>query len=80
MMIHNSFECRRFDMGEDKVSVEIPKWLYEKIAERIEGTSFSNVSDYITNRLQSEFSEERVYTEEEERKIKERLRRLGYIP
>lgn len=66
--------------GEDKVSVEIPKWLYEKIAERIEGTSFSTVSDYITNRLQSEFSEERVYTEEEERKIKERLRRLGYIP
>ena len=67
-------------MIEDKVSVEIPKWLYEKIAERIKGTGFSTVSDYITNRLQSEFSEERVYTEEEERKIKERLRRLGYIP
>jgi len=66
--------------SEDKVSVEIPKWLYEKITERIKGTSFSTVSDYITNRLQSEFSEERVYTEEEERKIKERLRRLGYIP
>ena len=66
--------------GEDKVSVEIPKWLYEKIAERIKGTGFSTVSDYITSRLQSEFSEEPVYTEEEERKIKERLRRLGYIP
>ena len=64
----------------DKVSVNIPKWLYEKIAERIKGTNFSTVSDYITYRLKDEFSEEHVYTEEEERKIKERLRRLGYIP
>ena len=64
----------------DKISVEIPKWLYEKIAERIEGTSLSTVSDYITYRLRDEFSEERVYSEEEERKIKERLRHLGYIP
>ncbi len=68
------------DGREDRISIEIPKWLYDKVAERIKGTSFSTVSDYITYRLQSEFSEEPVYTEEEERKIKERLRRLGYIP
>ena len=62
-----------------KVSIKIPSDLYEKIEEKISGTSFSSVEEYVVMKLESEFPTEPVYTKEEEELIKERLRRLGYI-
>jgi hypothetical protein len=67
-------------MSDDsKVSLKIPKDLYEKIEEKISGTSFSSVEEYVVSKLESEFPTEPVYTKEEEELIRERLRKLGYI-
>lgn len=64
---------------EDKVAVMIPLELYEKIKEKIAGTSFTSVEEYVMLKLENEFPDETEYTEEEEQIIRERLRRLGYI-
>jgi hypothetical protein len=67
-------------MSDDlKVTLQIPKELYEKIDEKISGTSFSSVEEYVVSKLESEFPTEPVYTKEEEELIRERLRKLGYI-
>ena len=63
------------------VKISIPKSLFEKIKERIEGTGFASVSDYVVyvlNELLSE-GEEEHFSREDEEKIKARLRALGYI-
>ena len=61
------------------VVVSIPKGLYDKIEEKISGTSFASVEEYVVRMLENEFPVEPVYTKEEEDLIRERLRRLGYI-
>ncbi|KYH39302.1 MAG: hypothetical protein AYL28_000770 [Candidatus Bathyarchaeota archaeon B23] len=66
-------------MSEETVTIRIPKGLYRRIEERIAGTVFSSVEEYIIHKLENEFPEEPIYSEEEERIIRERLRRLGYI-
>jgi len=63
----------------EKVTIKIPADLYTKIEEKIAGTSFSSVEEYVVMRLESEFPVEPVYSKEEEELIKERLRKLGYI-
>jgi hypothetical protein len=64
-----------------RVSIRIPFDLYAKIEEKIAGTSFSSVEEYVVSKLESDFPAEPVYSkeEEEEERIKERLRKLGYI-
>ncbi len=66
-------------VNDTNVPVKIPKKLYEKIEEKISGTSFASVEAYIVSKLENEFPAEPVYTKEEEDLIRERLRRLGYI-
>jgi hypothetical protein len=66
-------------VAEDKVAVMIPRELFEKIEEKIAGTSFTSVEEYVMLKLENEFPDETEYTEEEEQIIRERLRRLGYI-
>jgi Arc/MetJ-type ribon-helix-helix transcriptional regulator len=64
-------------------TVSIPIPLYEKIKARIEGTGFTSVSDYVTFVLREVVSEEREeeepFTREDEEKVKDRLRGLGYL-
>ncbi len=66
-------------------TVSIPLPLYEKIKARIKGTGFTSVSDYVTYVLREvlasleEEEKEEVFSKEEEEKVKERLRALGYI-
>ena len=66
-------------MGEDKVAVMIPRELYEKIVEKIAGTSFTSVEEYLVLLLENEFPEETEYSAEEGALIRERLKKLGYI-
>lgn len=66
-------------MSEEKVAVKINKELYEKVKEKIDGTSIASVEEYVELLLENEFPEETEYTAEEEELIRERLRRLGYI-
>ncbi len=72
-------------MGDSNITtISIPKPLAEKIKERIEGTGFNSVSSYVTYVLRQVLSnvenkKKEAFSEEDERKIKERLRSLGYI-
>ena len=64
--------------------VKIPEEIYEKIEKRIEEMEFKSVDEYVTYVLREvlvslEEEEKEVFTEEEEEKVKERLRALGYI-
>ncbi len=71
--------------GQEEKTVTIPTKLYEKIESRIRDTEFSSVSEYVTYVLTEvlaaieEDEDVEVFTEEEEEKVKERLRALGYL-
>ena len=67
-------------------TVSIPKPLADKIKERMKGTGFSSVSSYVTYVLRQVLSSieqdektKQAFTREEEDKVKQRLRDLGYI-
>ena len=68
-------------MAEETIKISIPLSLYKKIKEKIHETGFSSVSDYVTYVLREILSEdeEEEFTEEDEEKVKERLRSLGYL-
>jgi Arc/MetJ-type ribon-helix-helix transcriptional regulator len=68
----------------DKVTIKIPRELYHRLSEMIEGTGFSSVTEFITFVLRNlasggDIKGEDKLTEEEVRAIRERLRRLGYL-
>ena len=68
----------------DKVTLKIPRELYEKLREMIEGTGFSSVTEFIVFVMRSlassgKLKEEDQLTNEEVEAIRERLRRLGYL-
>ncbi len=65
-------------------TVSIPTPLFQKIEERIKDTGFTSVSSYVTYVLREIIAEEsedeeEPFTEEDEERVKERLRALGYI-
>jgi len=72
---------------EDKkyTTISIPTPLANKIKKRIEGTGFNSLSSYVTYILRQVISsieqdEHNVeFSKEDEEKIKNRLRNLGYI-
>jgi len=74
-------------MSDEKkyTTVSIPVQLAEKIEKRIKDTGFNSVSSYVTYVLREVLSsleeekKEEVFTKEEEEKVKERLRALGYL-
>jgi len=70
-------------MSEEKVSISIPKDLYEEIKKRVEESQgeFSSVEEYVEFVLREVVKEEPeyAYTPEEEEQIKARLKSLGYL-
>jgi Arc/MetJ-type ribon-helix-helix transcriptional regulator len=67
-------------------TVSIPKILVEKVKERMKGTGFSSVSSYVTyvlrqvlSSIEEEEKSKQAFTKDEEEKVKQRLRDLGYI-
>ena len=74
-------------MSDEKkyTTVSIPVQLAENIEKRIKNTGFNSVSSYVTYVLREVLSsleeekKEEVFTKEEEEKVKERLRALGYL-
>ena len=67
-------------------TVSIPKPLVEKIKDRMKGTGFASVSSYVTyvlrqviSSIEEEERSKQAFTKEEEEKVKQRLRDLGYI-
>jgi Arc/MetJ-type ribon-helix-helix transcriptional regulator len=66
------------------ISVSLPAPLADKIQKRIEGTEFDSISSYVTyvlTELLSELEEENDYdfSKEDEQRVKDRLRALGYL-
>ena len=76
-------------MAEEKdekkfTTISIPTQLAEKIKKRIEGTGFHSLSSYTTYVLREVMSgieeeEGEVFSKDDEEKVKERLRALGYL-
>ncbi len=64
-------------------TVSIPTPLFRKIEERIKGTGFTSVSSYVTYVLREIIAEdeesEEAFSKEDEERVKERLRALGYL-
>ena len=68
----------------DRVTIKIPRELYQGLVKMIEGTGFSSATEFIVFVMRSlassgELRGEDKLTEEEVRAIRERLRRLGYL-
>jgi len=72
-------------MAEEKVklTIEIPRKLHSEIIEKAKEAGFDDINEFILFVLEqlvsTEITTESVFTEEEEEKVKERLRALGYI-
>ena len=91
LRVINKKKCEPSIMSEEEHKVEyttvsIPKPLVEKIKERMKGTGFPSVSSYVTYVLRQVISSieeddrsKEAFTKEEEEKVKQRLRDLGYI-
>ncbi len=68
----------------NKVTIKIPKELYENLQEIIEGTGFSSVTEFIVFVMRSLASGESIKGEsklsnEEIEAIRSQLKKLGYL-
>jgi Arc/MetJ-type ribon-helix-helix transcriptional regulator len=70
-------------MDKEFTTISIPTSLHKKIEEAIKGTEFASASSYIVKVLRESLAKEQpsqdVFTKEEEEKVKEKLKALGYI-
>ncbi len=70
-------------MDKEFTPVEIPTDLYDQIEEKIKNTEVSSVADFITTLLKEKLSKNQKETDslssEDEEKVKERLKALGYM-
>ena len=67
---------------EKNKAVFLPAELYERIEQRAKATDFGSVEEYVNFVLEEvlkEDDEETVFSEEEEKEIKKRLKDLGYL-
>ena len=72
-------------MPEPRVTIKIPRPLYERILKSIEGSGFSSATDFIVYVLRDVMSgagnqsTDGELTREELEAIKQRLKNLGYL-
>jgi len=70
-------------MGKDKVSLKIPRPLYDKIKTVIEGSGFSSVNEFVVYVLRDLLSakalDKKELSAEEIEAIRQRLKSLGYF-
>lgn len=70
-------------MTKEFTQIMIPTNLYQKLEEKIKGTEYTSVASYVTKILKEHLEkvteEKKAFTQEEEEKVKERLKALGYI-
>lgn len=69
---------------ENKVTIKIPRELYKKLKDIIKDTGFSSTTEFILYVMRNivsggELKGKDQLTDEEVKKVRERLRRLGYI-
>jgi len=70
-------------MEKEFTDVSIPMSLYKKIGEKIKEKGIASVSDYIIKVLNDSLSKDQdtkeAFNKEDEEKVKDRLKALGYI-
>jgi hypothetical protein len=70
-------------MEKEFTDIAIPTSLYKRIEEKIKGTELTSVASYVTKVLDDSLSKDKekkeAFTKEEEDKVKDRLKALGYI-
>ena len=70
-------------MDMEFTDIPIPTSLYKKIEEKTEGKGLTAVVSYVTKVLEDSLTKElgskEAFTKEEEEKVKDRLKALGYI-
>jgi len=70
-------------MDKEFTAVSIPTSLYRKIEEKIKGSDVPSVTSYVAKVLRDSLAKEEpaeaVFSKEDEEKVKERLKALGYI-
>ncbi len=70
-------------MKSDRVTLKIPRLLYERLIQVIEGTGYRSVNEFVVHILRDLVVETRpapdALTPRETEIIRERLRRLGYL-
>lgn len=69
---------------EKRKTIEIPETLYERVNARIKGTEVASVSDYVARVIRERLAVEENekpsgYSKEDEEKVKQRLKALGYL-
>jgi metal-responsive CopG/Arc/MetJ family transcriptional regulator len=70
-------------MGSDRVTIKIPRQLYNKLRKIIDDSGFSSVNEFIVYVLRDlvalQREREDSLTPEEVKLLKERLKKLGYL-
>jgi Arc/MetJ-type ribon-helix-helix transcriptional regulator len=70
-------------MDKEFTTVTIPTSLHKKIEAFIKGTEYRSVSSYVAKVLRESLTKSadkaEAFTKDEEEKVKERLKALGYI-
>jgi metal-responsive CopG/Arc/MetJ family transcriptional regulator len=70
-------------MGSDRVTIKIPRQLYNKLRKIIDESGFSSVNEFIVYVLRDlvalQREREDSLTPEEVKLLKERLKKLGYL-
>lgn len=70
-------------MEKETMTVAIPASLHKKIEEVIKGTPGASVSAYVVKVLRERLAQDEkkaeAFSQEDEEKVKERLKALGYI-
>ena len=70
-------------MDKDMTSVSLPADLVKRLEEKMKETEFQSVGDYIAKLLEdavpAEAADAEGMSEEDEEKVKERLKALGYM-
>ncbi len=73
--------------AKDRVTIKIPRELYDKVAERIGGTGFRSVSEFVIHVIRDIAASGKLTPEEspdslnqrEIQMVRDRLKTLGYI-
>ena len=70
-------------MDKEFTAISIPTSLYKRIEEAIKGTDVSSVGSFIAKVVQEALANDKakpeVFSQEDEEKVKDRLKALGYI-
>ena len=69
-------------MKEEKKTVSLPAEVYTKIEQRVAGTEFQSVDEYVNFVLEEVLREEEpetTFSKEDEEEVKKRLKALGYL-